>query len=221
MPLWPLGMLSFVATTLAVSPEKQVAVLTKANWLPGLEAPDSKTLWFVKFYAPWCGHCKRMAPILDEVAAELGSETIRFGKVDSTVETQLSQRYGVHGYPTCYLLRGGKKWEWRGSRSKEGIEAIVATMLAPPVADVGSPAALDALLAANANGVAFVLARGRAARRTRPSRRRCCSNALSFGRDRVGGGGGGAGGGRRRDAAVRREGGARRGGDRARRESAQ
>ena len=154
-------MFSAVVALAAATPVKEVAQLTKANWLPGLDqAPDSKTLWFVKFYAPWCGHCKRMAPILDEVAAELGSETIRFGKVDSTVETQLSQMYGVHGYPTCYLLRGGKKWEWRGSRSKEGIEAIVAKMLAPPVADVGSPAALGALLAANANGVAFVLARG-------------------------------------------------------------
>ena len=110
-------MFSAVVALAAATPVKEVAHLTKANWLPGLEAPDSKTLWFVKFYAPWCGHCKRMAPILDEVAAELGSETIRFGKVDSTVETQLSQMYGVHGYPTCYLLRGGKKWEWRGSRS--------------------------------------------------------------------------------------------------------
>ena len=47
--------------------------------------PDA--LWLVEFYAPWCGHCKRLAPILDEIADEV--EGVRIGKVDATVETAL------------------------------------------------------------------------------------------------------------------------------------
>jgi len=39
-------------------------------------------LWLVKFYAPWCGHCKRLAPILDEVAEATSPEIARFAKVD-------------------------------------------------------------------------------------------------------------------------------------------
>ena len=42
-------------------------------------------LWFLDFYAPWCGHCKKLNPILDEVAAELvGKQNMAIGKIDAT-----------------------------------------------------------------------------------------------------------------------------------------
>lgn len=49
----------------------------------------SNESWFIKFYAPWCGHCKKLAPIWNEVAGELKGE-VKFGNVDATVNTKLA-----------------------------------------------------------------------------------------------------------------------------------
>ena len=111
-----------------------VVPLTKANFSSVTANPDA--LWLVEFYAPWCGHCKRLAPILDEIADEV--EGVRIGKVDATVETALRDRYSVKGYPTVFMMQHGKKWEHRGHRNKPGILKLIERMQQPAVATLAT-----------------------------------------------------------------------------------
>ena len=60
--------------------------------------------WFIKFYAPWCGHCKRLAPTWEEVATELKGE-VNVAKVDVTQNRALGKQYGIKGFPTLLLFR--------------------------------------------------------------------------------------------------------------------
>ncbi|CEL93939.1 unnamed protein product [Vitrella brassicaformis CCMP3155] len=83
-----------------------VAILTNDNFTSYVDG--SKNV-FVKFYAPWCGHCKRMAPAWEEVAATFKDEDdVVIAKVDSTVERELSDKYEVRGYPTLKFFPKGK-----------------------------------------------------------------------------------------------------------------
>jgi thioredoxin 1 len=61
----------------------------------------------VDFWAPWCGPCKMIAPVLDKVAAEYADQLI-VAKVNTDENAEWAMKYGVQGIPTMLLVYGGK-----------------------------------------------------------------------------------------------------------------
>jgi thioredoxin 1 len=67
----------------------------------------SEQLVMVDFWAAWCGPCKALAPIVDEVAAAYNGK-IKVGKMDVDRNPTTPQRYGVRGIPTLLIFKGGQ-----------------------------------------------------------------------------------------------------------------
>ncbi|XP_012688715.2 protein disulfide-isomerase A4 [Clupea harengus] len=112
-------------------PPEATLVLTKDNFD---EIVNEADIILVEFYAPWCGHCKRLAPEFEKAAQELSTRTppIPLAKVDATVEPDLATKYGVSGYPTLKIFRKGKPFEYTGPREKLGIVDFMSDQAGTP-----------------------------------------------------------------------------------------
>jgi len=79
--------------------ETHVKVVGSSNF----DRLTSDGTWLLEFYAPWCGHCKRLAPIYEQVAVAL-NDKVHVAKCDATVERGLAARFPISGYPVCQPL---------------------------------------------------------------------------------------------------------------------
>ncbi|MBC2855907.1 MAG: thioredoxin [Cetobacterium sp.] len=74
------------------------------------EVIASKGLILVDFWADWCGPCKMLAPILEELAVEMG-EVVKIAKVNVDDSGDLAVEYGIRSIPTMIIFKDGKKVE--------------------------------------------------------------------------------------------------------------
>ncbi|KAI5305561.1 protein disulfide-isomerase precursor, partial [Ascosphaera atra] len=98
-----LALAGFAATGFAADEEAKVHSLTGETFKDFVSEHD---LVLAEFFAPWCGHCKALAPEYEAAATELAEKDIPLVKVDCTEESELCREYGIQGYPTMKVFRG-------------------------------------------------------------------------------------------------------------------
>lgn len=86
---------------------------------------ESDKVVVVDFWAPWCGPCKKLSPLLEEIAGELGDD-VTIAKVNVDNERTLGAMFQIMSIPTVAIFKGGKKVsEFVGLRSKTDIIAEI------------------------------------------------------------------------------------------------
>jgi len=128
------------------SADDGVVKLTQDNFYD----KTSQGAWFVEFYAPWCGHCKQLAPTWSQLATEYKSKgnPVNVGAVDCTSEINLATTWGIAGYPTLKFLKDDKMYDYHETRTLESFVKFAETGYKEvKSSDIPRPAFFDPALA--------------------------------------------------------------------------
>ena len=91
------------------------------------EVTNAETLAMVDFWAPWCGPCRMIGPVIDELAESMDDVVI--GKVNVDENPQLSAKFGVRGIPAILFFKGGEVVDRLvGVQSKAAMEGKIESL---------------------------------------------------------------------------------------------
>jgi len=129
------AILSLSVVSAEVTVDEGVLVLTDANFDEELAKHE---FLLVEFYAPWCGHCKSLAPEYVKAAKRLAENNppYHIAKVDATENKVLAEKHGIKGFPTLFFFRNGVKSEYTGGRVENEIVNWILKRVGPPSTEV-------------------------------------------------------------------------------------
>jgi protein disulfide-isomerase A1 len=106
-------------------------VLTDANYE---ETIKNNPVVMLEFYAPWCGHCKALAPEYETLAKNVKSANKKYiiAKIDTTTNTKAGEKFAIRGFPTLKLFIDGTPIDFDGERKADPIMAFIDKKVLPP-----------------------------------------------------------------------------------------
>ncbi|KAL0243338.1 hypothetical protein GEMRC1_005899 [Eukaryota sp. GEM-RC1] len=129
-----------------------VTVLNQENFDETIKSHDYV---LVKWFAPWCGHCKTLQPEYEEAAKTIANSLedpskMILAEVDCDENEELCQTAGIQGFPTIHLFRNGQFWtEYQGERNAENIVGYSLKMTMPLLHDITSDEQMNKFKEAN------------------------------------------------------------------------
>ncbi len=99
-----------------------VIILTSLNFNEEVIKSDKKVL--IDFWAPWCGPCRMMSPVVDEIADE--TDEVKVCKVNVDEEPEIAMKYGIMSIPTLLVIENGEvTGKSIGAVPKENVLALI------------------------------------------------------------------------------------------------
>jgi len=99
----------------------------------------------VEFYAPWCGHCTKLAPEFSKAALSLSDSPVKLAKVDATVHGDIGRQFGVKGFPTLKFFKNSKVSDYDGGRTEKEIVRWLQKKTGPSTTTITTIDELDLL----------------------------------------------------------------------------